>query len=186
MINPERQEQEKIYSTRAVEDNEKTIFQDIWSEVWLEKNYANSENLKDIQEHYKLYDNFSNDYFITEKDNPVGTFRLIEGKMPLSDDFPELKFSSDKVMEMTLLTLTKEHRNSKEAMVNAIDRVKKEVIEKGFKGAVMMIDKRLFFFLKRYLKLPIEKIGPEADYEGSLCVPAFVDLEKGSDWLEKQ
>lgn len=186
MINPERQEQEKIYSTRSVESHEQDTFQDIWSEVWLEKNYANPDNLKKIQEHYKSYEDFSNDYFITEKEDPVGTFRLIEEKMPLADDFPELKFPSDEVMEMTLLTLKKEHRNSKEAMVNAIDRVKKEVIEKGFKGAVMMIDKRLFFFLKRYLKLPIEKIGPEADYEGSICVPAFVDLEKGSDWLERQ
>jgi len=156
---------------------DKKVFESIWSEIWHEQGYEES-----IEE-FTQYDSVSTDFLLYFLFWPCGTLRIVHNnpkkELPVFHDFSIEKklWKTENIKEITLFTVKKEFRGVKLfylpllMLIRHLARLGKR---KNVEGWVMMVDKRLFRFL-RQIKIPIYQIGKEKFYKGSVTYPAYIN-----------
>jgi hypothetical protein len=175
----------RLFPVKVVRtEKEKKIFTKLWHSIWLEEGYAQPN--EPIIEKYEKYDKFSTDFLVKFLGVfPVGTLRIIHNNnevgLPVLNDFETKRcWQSDNIVEATLLTVSKKFRSRVKHIPSLV--LMRELVRYGknhnLEGAVMAVDQRLFFAMKRKLCFPLYQIGPEKFYEGSITYPAFIRTEE--------
>lgn len=155
------------------------LFKNIWTSVWIDEHYAEKDTLIEIQDHYQSLNDYSTDFLLYFLWIPIGTMRLIWGnkniQLPVFSDFNiQKQYDEKNSVEYTLLTLKKNWRGlNYHAVMMLMGKGYKEAKKKGFNTMVASADQRLFYFMRRKLKMPFKKIGEEKFYEGSITIPCL-------------
>ena len=78
-----------LFWIRKVKNNrDKDLFADLWQKTWLDQGYATETTLAELIKHYRKYDEFAEDFILYFLGKPIGTIRLIIGKLlPVVEDF---------------------------------------------------------------------------------------------------
>jgi len=169
---------------------QKRSFDKIWQKAWLEENYADAENIQIVAEHYREFDNNSVDFLLYFFFLPIGTVRLILNdpvtSIPVIRDF-KIKgdWQDKKVLEITLLTVNQSFRkHSRIASLLLMRQFYRYAKQNNYSSALIAADKRLFVLLKRICV--VEQIGEGKIYEGSLTIPALIDVNAQEEaWRTK-
>jgi len=171
----------KFFPVRKVEtQKDKEIFTKMWSTIWIEEGYYDYLGQPIIEE-FSKYDRFSIDLIVKFLGIfPAGTFRFIRNNdevgLPVLNDF-EVKriWSGDNIVEATLLTVPKKFRRLRLPFLILMRELARYGRNNNLEGAVMMVDRRLFFLMRRKFKFPIHQIGSEKFYQGSITFPAYIN-----------
>ncbi|GEM_PF-1779652 len=165
-------------------ERERKAFTNAWYSVWLEEEYTDSD--EPIVEKYAKYDDFSTDLLVKFMGIiPAGTMRIIkdnEKGLPTINDFDikEGPWKESRVSEVTLLTVSKRFRKRTFKGLTFAVLMKvlyKHIRKNNLRGIVIAADKRLFYSLTKRIKLPFSKIGEGKFYEGSITIPAYMDMQ---------
>ena len=169
-----------FYTREARSKLQKKQFERLWQAAWLREHYAEKDNLHGITEHYHEFDRHSADFLLYFLFIPIGTIRLIlnnqEVGLPALRDFEVAEdWNGKKVLEITLLSVRpkfqmRTHLTSLLLMRQFYHYAKQH----GFPYAVVAADRRLFSMLKRIFI--VKQLGEGKVYEGSLTIPACIDL----------
>jgi hypothetical protein len=170
------------FRIREVTTNEqKMVFRDLWTKVWLEESYAHQDQtLSQIEKHYTIFDHYATDLLLYFLAWPIGTMRLIWDNqkvgMPVLNDFEITSIIQHPVVELTLLALKPKWRGLSHLPSLVLWREGyRRATTHGMAEMVMAADWRLFHLLRRIF--PFRQIGPEKFYEGSNTIPAALNLE---------
>lgn len=177
----------KLFRVKRVSTKrEKRLFREIWIDIWKEEGY------KENAEYFSEYDRYSCDYLVKFLGIiGVGTLRLIKYNnhlaLPIIKDFDIVLPKSTKIIEATLFAVKRNFRRRwlhipSLLLMRELARYCKK---NGIYGALMILDKRLYIRLKYNLGFPIQEIGKEKFYKGSLCVPCFINTEEFFKNIEK-
>lgn len=166
------------------------LFEKMWKAIWLEEGYANHDDITEIANRYANFRKTSIDIIMTILGIvPIGTIRLIIKRpgvpLPVEQHFDivQLWQDNEKVVEVTLFTVRKRFRNvfgglATLAMMRYVYRKSRNLKAKAI---VIAADKRLYFFLTRFLKLPFHQIGQPKMFEGSITYPAVMFLKEAEE-----
>jgi hypothetical protein len=167
----------------------RALFESIWKRVWLEKEYATKDNIREIVANYELSRRASRDVIMTFCFIPIGTIRLTERgrtRLCVETDFTiEAPWTErDLVVEVTLLTVLRRFRSMFGGLpLLVLTRYSYRMSRKlGASFMVMAADKRLFVLLTKILKLPFVQIGKERIFQGwkEKTVPAAMNMCEAS------
>lgn len=170
-----------IYAIKEVTTpEEKDSFQKIWRGVWLSEGYTGEEK-------YAKYEKYSVDLLLILFDNtPIGTVRLIKNNeelgLPTLNDFEIEESGEKKLMEITLLTILSEYRKTL-AFLTFLKGIYMRLKKEGIEEIVCAIDERLFLLLTK--KLSFHQIKKEKMYEGSITIPAYLNLSEAEEFVKK-
>lgn len=171
-----------LFRVRETKDEkQRLIFRELWTTIWEEEGYSHlGEPLEKIAAHYAVFDAASTDLLLYFLWFPIGTMRLIwesEKGLPVLNDFAIITDWSGPAVEFTLLVLRHEWRGLLHLPSLVLWREGyRWAKKKGVKEIGMAADKRLFRLLSRIL--PFRQIGPEMFYEGSVTIPAFLNIQE--------
>ena len=180
----------KFFRARKVQGRIlKKIFTRIWYNIWLKQGYAKPED--EIIEKYQKLDLWSTDYVLFFLGVlPIGTIRFIitqnENDLPTIRDFKVKKVRErKKIMEVTLLTVTKRFRRFYSIpSLMLMRKMYQFAKEKEIERIIVAADKRLFYLLTRKIRFPFQQIGEAKMYEGSLTYPACLVLNEAEKILK--
>jgi len=163
---------------------DRKVFSRIWLKIWKEEGYYRDPN-QDLIGEFSKYDRYSVDFLVKFLGLfPCGTARMIfyakEIQLPVIKDFTVRRvWNSNQVAEITLLAVPRNYRRFLHlpmlVMLREMTRHSRKV---GLEGVLMMVDKRFFFAMKDTLGFPIQQIGEERFYEGSITYPAYIEIEE--------
>jgi hypothetical protein len=170
-------------------EKERKIFTNIWYNIWLKEGYATSG--EPILEKKKAYEKVSQDFLIKFLFISIGTIRIIrpnqEMGFPVINNFEIQKdFVNEKTVELSLFAIRKCFRFSHISTLISIKKIYKLLKMEGITGFLAALDHRLFHFLKEKLQIPLQKIGKEKVYEGSLTYPVYLNLKEGEEFLKEK
>ena len=166
------------------------IFERLWQKIWLDEGYATEENIAEIAHHYELYQPYSKDFVLTFLFVfPIGTFRLILKNpnilLPVEKDFEITKLwqEEDLIVEATLLTILPRFRKKFGGIsfLAATRFIYRKACNLGAKAIVIAADRRLYYLLTKFLKLPFQQIGEPKFYEGSITIPGVLFIKKAEE-----
>ena len=176
--------------TRVRSEQERRMFHDIWTKIWVDEEYAGvAEPLHKIEFHYTLFDRHSVDLLLWFLGVPIGTLRIIKRSslgLPTTNDLEiEERWQKELeerqgVVEFTLLTLKSEWRGLKHAPSFILMREAYRLVRGRVEGIVVAADKRLFGLFQK-IKMPFVQIGPTQFYEGSDVIPAFLPIPEAEE-----
>lgn len=180
---------------RVRSDEERRIFHKLWTEVWVQEEYAHEdEPLHKIEFHYALFESHSIDLLLWFLGViPIGTLRIIKQSsfgLPTTNDLEvEEHWQKDieerqGVVEFTLLTLKERWRGLKHAPSFILMLYAYRLVREQVGGVVIAADERLFRLFQK-IKMPFVQIGPTQFYEGSPTVPAFLPVPEAEDDFRK-
>ena len=170
-----------FWMAQVKNERQKRWFDKLWQGAWLKEGYAQPENIQTIAEHYREFDSHSVDLLLYFLFIPIGTIRLILNSqnvsVPVLRDF-QVKgdWDPEQVLEITLLSvLPKFQGRSHIASLFLMRGFYRYAKKHNLRWAVIAADRRLYVMLKRIFI--VEKLGEGLVYEGSLTIPACIDLD---------
>ncbi len=156
----------------VISEETRKIFEETWMDIWKEKGY-DEEDLKNVLEYYRKYDNVSCDYIFYLKDKPAGTVRFIENTEevvpPIIEEF---KVEEEIDCETTLLTVQEEHR--KDWLPKIIDLVIALTASLGHNVIGIAADEDLFKLLKKLDILNKAYQEKTSFHKGSNVIPVII------------
>jgi len=170
-------------------EKERKIFTNIWYNIWLKEGYATPG--ASILDKKKAYEKVSQDFLIKLLFIPIGTIRIIRANQemgfPVINNFEIQKdFINEKTVELSLFAIRKCFRLSHISTLISIKKIYKLLKMEGITGFLAALDHRLYQFLKKRLRIPLQKIGKEKVYEGSLTYPVYLNLKEGEEFLKEK
>ncbi|MBD3208410.1 MAG: hypothetical protein GF370_03075 [Candidatus Nealsonbacteria bacterium] len=176
------------YRTRKVlRRSEKELFNRTCFSVWDQAGYVEG-SISDTVTKYEKFDEYSEDFLVFFKDNPVGTIRVIypsDKGLPVLNDFDITDDSWERpAAEFTLLTVIEDFRGKSHLPSFFLFRVAYQSSKrKGMKGILMAADYRLYGLMKKLFA--IKQIGPSKFYEGSETFPAYINIREGEEQIQQ-
>jgi len=167
---------------------EREIFTNIWYNIWLQEGYATPE--EPIIEKKKKYEKISRDFLIKFLFFPIGTIRIIYNQkeigLPIVNEFKvQRDIENEKIVEISLFTIKKYCRFWHISSLVSMKKIYKILKKENISGFLAALDQRLYCFLKEKLQIPLQKIGEEKVYEGSLTYPVYLNLKEGEEFLKE-
>ena len=161
---------------------EQRLFRDIWTSVWREEHYTESNTLSTIKTHYQSFDHVSTDILLYFLWVPIGTIRIIWGnknlRLPVFADFETFQqWEEAQSVEWTLFTIKKQWRTrNTDLSLMLMGHGYKLAKKAGLKFIVAAVDRRLYCFMRNKLKHSFSKMGQAKYYEGSMTTPCILDI----------
>ncbi|PGX07765.1 GNAT family N-acetyltransferase [Bacillus sp. AFS033286] len=162
--------------TKVQTEQEKGIFNRIWEECWNEKGYE--------LEYFQ-----GTDQFIFWKDGQaIGCVEIKKYNIK-NEVFPfskceQLKGQLETVMEVDKLSILKEFRG-KGMLESILFFLSEYMKEKELMYFITLLEPKLYLALKRFFRLPVEKVGKTFHYKGDDVVPTITDVHKTIQRQEK-
>lgn len=163
--------------------NNRNHFIQTWLSSWVEQGYVKPD--ENIIEKYSRYDLFSADFLLLKENKATGTLRIVNQNsaigLPVLNDFTvERKFNKEeKLCEATLLTvIASERRADNFATFLLLIELWRYARTNNISGILIAADIRLWFLLTRVFKLCFTAIGKRKMYEGSVTIPAYLNIEE--------
>ena len=178
-----------LFWIKEVKNNkDRNTFNFLWQKTWLNQGYATQETLPELVKHYQKYDSISKDFILYFLNKPIGTIRLVVGNtLPVLEDF-EIQSEHIEIAKMEVTLMTLEHKFQRQdhlASLLMMRQFYRFARQNEYDGAVMATDSRLFKLLN-VIGFHMIKIGQEKFYEGSITIPAYIDLVETAKKLPKR
>lgn len=165
-------------------------FNRVWTHIWALEGYDEGRP-EEIFAEYQQYNDFSRDYLFYQDEKPVATMRLVvqelidhsdgELELPTFKDF-DIPREPDVDIEITLLTLLQEHRNTG-AFLKMMEAMLTECRASGFRKAVIAGHPRLVAMYRQFGM--IEREEPGEFYQGTMTIPAILTMDKAMAGFDK-
>lgn len=163
----------------AKSEEQRNVFRNLWTEVWLEVGYAHNEGpLPEVERYYEKYDAFSTDLMLYVLWMPIGTLRLIrendKAGLPLFNDFGVEKTWEGVVFEFELLTLKPNWRGLGHVPSLVLWREGYGRVKQANANIAAAVDWRFHKLLGRFF--PVRDLGEGKVFQGSFTIPVFLDI----------
>jgi hypothetical protein len=171
-----------LSAVQVRDQSQREAFEAVWREVWALEGYDEGRPEEMLAE-YRQYDHVSMDFLFLHRGEAIGTMRLVvqqlikdgneQLELPTIKDF-DVRRDPDIDVEITLLTLLKEHRHAGNFLV-MMDLMVARCRELGFRKGVIAGHPRLVAMYRQLGMISWE--GEGKYYQGSITIPAILTLE---------
>lgn len=159
---------------REIKDEKQLqIFNNIWKQCWKERGYE-IEYSTGIVDRYIILD---------REELAVGSveFKPFTKENEINEFFPfhqllEMKNENHNLVEIDKVAILKDHRND-----DNLVRLVSTMIAYGDKHkvdyAVAELEPRFYYVLKRFMRLPVKRVGENIFYKGDYVTPVICDVK---------
>ncbi|PLS17838.1 hypothetical protein CVD28_09055 [Bacillus sp. M6-12] len=151
---------------------ELNVFNSIWLQCWEEKGYE-AEFSEYVFGRYLVSNNDGEHIGVFEFKQLAHS--LIDEEFPFTS-FPFIKENFEKTFELDKLSILPAYRGGK-VLSEMLSHMVKVSIENDISYFIALIEPKLYLALKRFYKVPIQKLGEAFFYKGDNVVPISIDLK---------